>query len=46
MEIFNDSFHPLTVCESKKCKENNIAGKLSFIPKHSRFISSQEIKIQ
>lgn len=46
MEIFNDHFHPLTECQSKKCKENSIGGKLSFIPKHSHFIPTQEIKIQ
>ena len=44
--MFNDHFKLLSECQSKKCKENNIAGKLSFMPKHSHFIPMQEIKVQ
>lgn len=46
MEIFNDYFHPMTNCQSRKCKEDRVSGKLSFIPKHSHFVPTQEIKIQ
>lgn len=46
MEILNEKFTPLQQCESKKCKENQVSGKLTFIPKHSYFVPSQEIVIQ
>jgi len=46
MEIMNDKFTPMHTCQSKKCRENNVSGKLTFLPKHSRFMPSQEIKIQ
>lgn len=36
----------MTKCQSKKCKENKINGKLTFLAGHSKFISYQELKIQ
>jgi len=44
--VTDNSFHPMTECTSKKCRENKINGKLTFMPQHSQFIPSQEIKIQ
>lgn len=41
MEIMNDKYTPLQFCESQKCKENNVNGKLTFLPKHSHFVPSQ-----
>lgn len=46
MEIFNDKYTPLQNCQSKKCLENTVNGKLTFVPKNSHFIPSQEIAIQ
>lgn len=31
---------------SKKCLENKVSGKLTFLPGHSKFRSYQELKIQ
>lgn len=33
-------------CQSKSCIENNVSGRLSFLPGHSKFVSYQEMKIQ
>lgn len=41
MEIMNDKFTPMQACQSKKCKENDVSGKLTFLPTHSRFTPSQ-----
>ena len=46
MEVINSSFQHLQVCQSRKCRENNVSGKLLFLAGHSAFVSSQEIKIQ
>lgn len=46
MEILNDKFTPMQLCQSNKCKENKVNGKLTFLPKHSHFVPSQQIKIQ
>ena len=45
-EIFRDEFHMMSECQSGKCKENGVAGRLTFMAKHSLFVPSQEIKIQ
>jgi len=36
----------LNQCHSKKCVENNVSGKLTFMTKHSHFVPSQIIKVQ
>lgn len=45
-EINDSTFKPLTQCDSTKCKEAKMSGKLTFLPSHSRFRSLQQIKIQ
>jgi DNA replication licensing factor MCM7 len=45
-EIADASYKPLTHCMSKKCIENKVSGKLTFLPGHSKFRSYQELKIQ
>lgn len=46
MEILDEKFTPLQLCQSQKCRENRVNGKLTFLPKHSYFVPSQEISIQ
>mgnify|MGYP000462887931 CR=1 FL=1 len=41
LEILNDKYTPLVECQSQKCKENHVNGKLTFLPKHSHFVPSQ-----
>lgn len=45
LEVFDISYYPLTVCQSKKCKENKVSGKMTFLPSHSKFIEYQEVII-
>ena len=46
LEVFDNNYKPLDKCMSKKCVENKVNGKLSFLPGHSKFRSYQELKIQ
>ena len=45
-EVFDNNYRPLDKCMSKKCVENKVSGKLSFLPGHSKFKSYQELKVQ
>eukprot|EP01040_Poterioochromonas_malhamensis_P018431 gene18431-21525_t len=49
-EIFQDvngnQFLPLDKCPSKRCTDNKTAGKLIMHTRGSRFVKSQEIKVQ
>lgn len=46
LEVFDNNYKPLDKCMSKKCVENKVSGKLTFLPGHSKFRSYQELKIQ
>lgn len=45
-EIYGGKYNPLTKCMSKRCIENKISGKLTFLPGHSTFLDYQELKVQ
>lgn len=45
-EINDRNYKPLTKCMSKRCEENKVNGKLTFLPGHSTFKEYQEIKVQ
>lgn len=44
--VYGRSFTPLLECQSDKCHENKVRGRLIFNHGSSKFISNQEIKIQ
>jgi DNA replication licensing factor MCM7 len=46
LEVFDNNYKPLDKCMSKKCVENKVSGKLTFLAGHSKFRSYQELKIQ
>jgi DNA replication licensing factor MCM7 len=46
MEVFDNSYKPLDKCMSKKCIDNKVNGKLTFLPSNSKFKSIQYLKIQ
>jgi DNA replication licensing factor MCM7 len=37
----DNSYRPLTVCTSTKCKDNKVSGKLTFLPGFSKFKTYQ-----
>lgn len=37
MEVLDNNYRPLDKCNSKKCVENKVNGKLAFLPGHSKF---------
>lgn len=44
--VLDGAHKPLEICASKKCKTNNVRGKLTFLPGHSKFRAYQEVKVQ
>ena len=46
LEVLDNNYRPLDKCNSKKCVENRVNGKLAFLPGHSKFRSYQELRIQ
>lgn len=46
LEVTENNYKPLDKCMSKKCIENKVSGKLTFLPGHSKFRPYQELKIQ
>jgi len=46
LEVFDNNYKPMDRCMSKKCVENKVNGKLTFLPGHSKFRPYQELKIQ
>ena len=44
--VYGRDFTPLTDCTSKRCKDNKMNGKLTFISGSSKFNAFQELKIQ
>ena len=45
-EIYGGVYQPMTRCMSRKCIENKINGKITFLPGHSTFCEYQELKVQ
>lgn len=46
VEVFDNNYKPLDKCMSRKCIDNKVSGKVTFLPSHSKFRSYQEVKIQ
>ena len=46
LQVRDNVFKPLASCQSRKCKENKVSGKLTFLPGHSKFRSYQQLRIQ
>lgn len=46
LEVNNQHFQPMANCMSSRCTQEHANGNLTFVVKHSHFISTQAIKIQ
>ncbi len=44
--MFDNSYKPPDKCNSRKCIDNKVNGKLAFLPGHSKFRPHQELRIQ